>query len=98
MHIDARAAVSAAQPSTFGSTSAILLKTQAQRETAARVRTTFASYFIYFFNIREGAAYVQERHIKLLTNLQVPQAFIRIIKRLPGSLRSLEPISLSGFH
>lgn len=91
MHIDARAGVSAAQPSTFGSTSAILLKTQAKRETAARVRTVFAFYFFFFFffNIRGGAAYVQEHHIKLLTNLQVPQAFIRIIKRLPGSLRSL---------
>lgn len=89
MHIDAHAGVSAAQPSTFGSTSTILLKTQAKGETAARVRAVFAFYFIYFFNIRGGAAYVQEHHIKSLTNLQVPQAFIRIIKRLAGSLRSL---------
>lgn len=82
MHIDVHAGVSAAplaarQRSCFK---------QAKAETAARVHTRICIFL--FFEIREGAAYVQEHHIKLLTHLQVPRAFIRIIKRLPGSLGS----------
>lgn len=84
MHIDVHAGVSAAplaerQRSCFK---------QAKAEAAARVHYHIC-ILLFFLKICEGAAYVQEHHIKLLTHLQVPQAFIRIIKRLPGSLGSL---------